>query len=834
MTDRPDQPDHAVWDKERFAPRTFAWVESAYDPLVLLDLDLRVEYANPAFGRFVGRPVVDCIGLPWVDLCDLAGRDAVDQIRRAGEVRARIDGEHRTRDGSRSIVIGARPDHDDAGRLIGYVVALRDYTEQRRAEANLRRRETDFRTLAESSPDIILRYGLDGLTTYGNRQVERELGVDPAVLIGRRPGAGGALHADQVAEFQALVDAALTDGRAGSIELRVRGASGDWLVHNVLVSPELDDDGTVRGALAIGRDVTEQVRARREVADKERDYRRLAENSLDHIVRWAVDGTILYANPAFAEIHRATVAEIVGTLAPWAGARRRSEFADAVRGVIADGIPTTVELHLNDTITVGGQVHEVRLVPERDDTGAVVSVLGVGRDVTGVVRHREELERLARTDVLTGIHNRQVLYDQVPGLLEAARVTGRYVGLMLLDLDGFKHVNDRLGHRAGDQLLRAVTERLRVCVRDDDLLVRLGGDEFVVVSTVRARADIDALADRVRIALGEVSTVDDRRFSRIDASVGVVLFPDDGATVDDLLAHADMAMYQAKRNGRGRVEHFRSELSAALDRRRSIERALVEGDIERSFDLYLQPVYTLGGTPRIVAAEALARWMHPELGAVSPNEFIPIAEECGRIVQLGRWALRRAAELAVVCERAAGRPILIGVNVSTLQFALDDVAAVALDAAETAGCPPTSLGIEITESLLLDDSAAVHGTLGRLRTAGIGVAIDDFGMGYSALHYLARFPVDHLKIDRSFVQGIGTSDRRTELVRAFVALARALDLAPIAEGIETREQLDFLRELGCGMGQGFLFSRPLPVHEFTARLAGDALLPASLRAATTR
>jgi EAL domain-containing protein (putative c-di-GMP-specific phosphodiesterase class I) len=312
------------------------------------------------------------------------------------------------------------------------------------------------------------------------------------------------------------------------------------------------------------------------------------------------------------------------------------------------------------------------------------------------------------------------------------------------------------------------------------------------------------------------------------------MYPEDAATVHDLLAHADMAMYQAKRNGRGRVEHFRSELSAAMERRRSIERALVDGDIEDSFELHLQPVYSLGATPRVVGAEALARWSHPELGVVAPSEFIPIAEECGRIVQLGRWALRRAAELAVVCEQAAGRPIRIAVNVSTLQFALDDVAAVALAAADTAGCAATSLGIEITESLLLDDSAAVHGTLGRLRAAGIGVAIDDFGMGYSALHYLARFPVDQLKIDRSFVQGIGTSDRRTELVRAFVALARALDLAPIAEGVETAEQLEFLRELGCTMGQGYLFSRPVPVHELFPQLVGDSPLPAALRTAGAR
>jgi diguanylate cyclase (GGDEF)-like protein len=491
----------------------------------------------------------------------------------------------------------------------------------------------------------------------------------------------------------------------------------------------------------------------------------------------------------------------------------------AVDRVIRFDRGETVETRFNHPVDGSDHVRLVRLVPEHDSDGALVSVLGIGHDITDIVRHRETLERIARTDALTGVANRQLLYERAGDLFVDARARKVGVGLMLLDLDGFKHVNDRLGHRAGDDLLRIVSQRLAGCLRERDLLVRLGGDEFVIaVNGVHERDDLSRLADRVRLSLAEINADGGARFARVDASIGIAMFPHDGASVDVLLARADVAMYEAKRTGRGRVEHFRPELAVGMERRAAIEEALEACDFTAAevpgFEIHLQPVFRLADPPVLVGAEALARWSHPSLGVVAPSEFIPVAEESGRIVQLGRWALQRSAQIAAWCNAGRATPLRVGVNVSTRQFALDDVVVATDEALERSGCDPAWLLLEITESLLLEDSASVRGTLDALRERGVGIAIDDFGMGYSALHYLSRFPVDDLKIDRAFTAGIGQGARRTELVRAFVALADALGLDVIAEGIETAEQVRFLQEIGCGQGQGYLLARPMPLDAF--------------------
>jgi diguanylate cyclase (GGDEF)-like protein/PAS domain S-box-containing protein len=811
--------DHSS-HRDAMAARALAWIESAYDPVVCLDLDLVIRYANPAFGSLVGAEPGRCVGQAFIELAPLrTERDAVvATIRRAGIERFRQDAAYRTDDGVSELLFSARPDMDAADELVGYVVATRDVTAIRAVERALQRSEADFRTLAENSPDSIVRYGPDGRITYSNLR----FGHRREGMIGRRPSESATFDPIEMAEYERLIERALATGEPGSVEVHVPGDGAR--VHNVQIRAERSSDGAIASVLTIGRDITELVLARESIAAKEREFRSLAENASDFIARWGTDGTVLYANPAFASIDGRPADVLIGSRSKWVDDPSYHEFGTVIRRLIATGRPETIEQHVIDPARgLGERVHEVRLVPEYDQLGRLVSVLGLGRDVTDVVRHRVELERLARTDMLTGIANRQVLYDQGPALLERSLADGRRVGMMLLDLDGFKHVNDRFGHRAGDELLRVVGARLRGCIRDADLLVRLGGDEFViVVPDLADPAQMDDLVDRVRLSLTEMSALDGLRVARVDASIGVVLHPDDGTTVDVLLANADMAMYQAKRNGRGRVEYFRSALISALERRRTIEQSLLDCRFAADFELHLQPVFALDGSDTIVGAEALARWDHPELGPIPPAEFIPVAEECGRIVELGRWALLRAAELAVRYNRGRATPLRIAVNVSTRQFALDDVAAAVAAAVRATGCRPTWLTIEITESLLLEDSTSVQRALDAVRSTGVTVAIDDFGMGYSALHYLARFPVDHLKIDRSFVAGIGADDRRTELVRAFMALAQALGLSPIAEGIETVEQLAFLRSVGCRNGQGYLLARPAPPDDFERLLAGGS------------
>ena len=399
--------------------------------------------------------------------------------------------------------------------------------------------------------------------------------------------------------------------------------------------------------------------------------------------------------------------------------------------------------------------------------------------------------------------------------------------MLLLDLDGFKHINDQYGHRVGDRILQLVGRRLAECVGPDDALVRVGGDEFVIVlGDVAGPTDASLLAHQARLGLTALEHDDDAPYPSIDASVGIAMFPDHGDDVDVLLAHADLALYDAKRSGRGRVEFFRSELRSAMERRSELEQALRTCVPDTEMALHLQPICHIASDPHVWGAEALLRWNHPVLGCVGPDEFIPIAEQSGQIVPIGRWVLRRAAEIAVSLNRERSHPLRIAVNVSTRQFTLDDIADAVGDALRTTGCDPRWLILEITESLMLEDLPLVNGALDALRGLGIAIAIDDFGTGYSALHYLTRLRVDHMKVDKSFVRDADVDRGQQEIVRALVAMAHALGIEVVAEGIETQGQASLLSELGCRLGQGYLLAAPMPVADFEAWLTAA---PTSLR-----
>jgi EAL domain-containing protein (putative c-di-GMP-specific phosphodiesterase class I) len=302
----------------------------------------------------------------------------------------------------------------------------------------------------------------------------------------------------------------------------------------------------------------------------------------------------------------------------------------------------------------------------------------------------------------------------------------------------------------------------------------------------------------------------DERFPPIDACFGIAMSPHDGTEPDTLLAAADLALHAAKQKGRGRVEFYRAELRAAAERRSVLEDALRSTVPDVEMELHLQPICELGSTGSVWGVEALLRWRHPVLGQLSPAEFIPVAEQCGQIVPLGRWVLARAAAIAADLNRDRSNPLRVCVNVSTRQFTLDDVADAVTDALRMSGCDPRWMQLELTESLLLEEIPLVLDAIDRLRALGIGIAIDDFGTGYSALHYLTKLPIDHMKIDKSFLRDVEVDAHQQEIVRALVALASAIGVDVVAEGVETEGQAEFLRAMGCGLGQGFLLAMPMP------------------------
>jgi diguanylate cyclase (GGDEF)-like protein len=427
----------------------------------------------------------------------------------------------------------------------------------------------------------------------------------------------------------------------------------------------------------------------------------------------------------------------------------------------------------------------------------------------------------ATHDAMTGLPNRHLLHDRIEQAIAMAPRHGTKVALLFLDLDGFKHINDSLGHSTGDKLLKSVTSRLTDCVRASDTVSRQGGDEFVVLlAEMNEAADAGVTARRFLQVLGDPHSIDGHEL-QVSVSIGISIFPDDGLDAETLIKAADAAMYRVKESGRNGYQYF----DAAM-RTHSIERQYIEEGLRRAlkndeFELHYQPKIDIG-SGAITGAEALIRWTHPERGTIPPAAFIPVAENCGLIAPLGKWVLRKACEQGRLWMDAGLPPITMAVNVSPLQLGRVDFLETLLGILDETGFDPKYLELEMTEGVLMKRAAATDVTLKTLKTTGLRLAIDDFGTGYCSLSYLTKFPIDTIKIDKSFVREISTAPAETAIVTAVISMAHSLNLVVVAEGVETREEFEFLANLGCDEAQGYYFSRPVPAASFTALLEGTS------------
>ncbi len=543
-------------------------------------------------------------------------------------------------------------------------------------------------------------------------------------------------------------------------------------------------------------------------------------DSIDHVV-WSISADrreLLYLNPAAERVYGRPVAEFFTDASLWRGIVHADDRRH-VQNRLSE-LPDRKSLTLEYRIVRPDGSHRwledrARLIRGAD--GAALRIDGVASDISERRSQAERMAHQASHDALTGLPNRSLLNDRVVQALAQARRTGRHVAVLFLDLDGFKFVNDTFGHSFGDALLCSVARRLQTAVRDGDTIARLGGDEFVVLLP---ELDQPEAACGIAAKLAECFAAplsQDGRDLHLSASIGISVSPQDGETCESLLKNADAAMYRAKANGRNAVQSYSQEMGEQARQRVELESALRLALARNQLELHYQPQVDRAGR-RIVGVEALLRWHHPELGWIPPARFIPLAEETGLIVPIGEWVLRTACAQAQAWHAGGHRGLSMAVNMSARQFQQQDVPSLVQAVLNDTGLLPQCLELELTESVLMNNTDAAIETMRRLKRLGVQLALDDFGTGYSSLSYLKRFPIDILKIDKSFTFEVATDVAAATITRAIVAMARTLGMTTIAEGVENEEQFELLAELDCDVMQGYLISRPLTAERLSALL----------------
>ncbi|WP_439860832.1 putative bifunctional diguanylate cyclase/phosphodiesterase [Pseudomonas sp. MBLB4136] len=585
----------------------------------------------------------------------------------------------------------------------------------------------------------------------------------------------------------------------------------------------------VSAAVAYGRKIRREMEAYaaeregylEELRESEKQFRQqasLLDKAQDAIVVHGMDQCILYWNKSAERLYGLTRDEALGRSAGELIYQGERTCHAALDGLLENG-------DWSGEVTLGRQdgsnlTLESRATLVRDESGQPHSVLSINTDITRRKTTEQEVNRLAFYDQLTGLANRRLMLDRLQRTLAGSSRSRHTSAVILIDLDNFKTLNDTLGHDRGDRLLQQVAQRLCDCVRESDTVARLGGDEFVVLlesldeAPSEAAVQAKAIGEKILGALN-ISYQLDGYEHHSTPSVGVALFQGQLSTADDIMKRADLAMYRAKSAGRNTMRFFDPEMQAVVTARARLEADLRQGLQKAEFFLHFQP--QLSNEGRILGAEALVRWQHPERGSVSPDEFISLAEETGLILPLGRWVLEVACAQLVAW---AGYPetagLTLAVNVSARQFHHPDFVTEVLAVLQGAGADPRKLKLELTEGLLIEDMESTIAKMVELKERGIGLSLDDFGTGYSSLSYLKSLPLDELKIDQSFVRDVLIDPNDAAIACAIVSLSQSLGLVVIAEGVETEAQRAFLVNHGCRVHQGYLFSRPVPAEQFMA------------------
>ncbi|USR40605.1 EAL domain-containing protein [Ectopseudomonas hydrolytica] len=723
---------------------------------------------------------------------------------------------------------------DERGRVSRLIGVAKDITEQIERNQSLRDSEQRYRLLAESISDVIFSTDSALHLNYVSPSVEPVLGYSVDWVMANSFYSLAA-NPQQLNGLNLLLERIRDSlGERDRLE-RLREELPDQLFvfdclradgHKIPVELRLvlmwDENGRFEGILGVGRDISQQRRA-------EKDLRMAAtvfEHSTAAILVTDPAGYIVQVNKAFSRVSGYSAGQVLDQLPGMLTAdRQQAAHLQYILSQLNQRGSWEGEVWLKRK---GGENFPawVGITAVHDEEGDLVSYVCFFSDISERKASEQRIHRLAYYDALTHLPNRTLFQDRLHSALQHAERHNEWVVLMFLDLDRFKPINDSLGHAAGDRMLKDVAVRLSACVDGDDTVARMGGDEFTLLLQPRATREgalnrAIHVAEQILDSLARPFVLEGREFF-VTASIGIALAPQDGDELSQLMKNADTAMYHAKERGKNNFQFYQADMNASALERLELESDLRHAQEQGQFVLHYQPQFS-GDGRRLTGVEALLRWNHPGRGLVPPTDFIPVLEELGLVVQVGEWVLEEACRQLKTWHDEKIRIPKISVNLSARQFAEGDLSARIAAILERTGVAPACLEVELTESILMRDVASAMQTLGELKRLGLCIAVDDFGTGYSSLNYLKQFPIDVLKIDRSFVDGLPDGEQDAQIARAIIAMAHSLNMMVIAEGVESHAQLEFLREHGCDEVQGYLLGRPMQPRQFSAQFGGAAL-----------
>ncbi len=783
-----------------------------------------IEYVNPRFAEWFGYQPQELVARSLLDLVSVADRSRVAEMldkRERGEmVSAHYEFRALTREGHEFIAeaYGTRIELDGLPAIIG---TLLDVT-QRYKDREAVQAVVDA---VVASPMVMLRRRVQTgwPVQYVSENVERWGYSVDSLLDGPR-WFTTLIHPDDLPQVLAEVERSIHEQRPEFLlEYRIRSGVGSFLWVEDYCRVQRDGSGAPQWLESLLIDIS----ARKLSDEKLRHAAAVFTSAREGVVITDTSPQIIAVNRAFCDITGYEEHEVLGRNPNIVSSGRQSKefYREMWDALLSEGHWQGEVWNRRKSGEVFPQWHSISAV--RDDKGKLTNYVAVFSDISQLKESEAQLERLAHYDPLTALPNRILVQSHLNSAIERARRQHCKVAVLFLDLDGFKRVNDSLGHSVGDELLVLIAGRLRQRIRAEDMFARLGGDEFLLVlEGIGHPEEAAGVAQDLINLLQQPFRVGSGHDLFVGASIGISLFPDDGQEMAELIRCADVAMYQAKESGRNNFKFHTVELTRAAENRQALESRLHRAITAEEFELHYQPQVDVT-SGRLLGFEALVRW-RPESGeGVSPAVFIPLLEETGLILALGDWVLHEACRQAASW-RAAGLPELpVSVNLSPRQFQHLDVVELVQHALQVSGLPGELLELEITEGALMAHNQESQERLAELKALGVQLAVDDFGTGYSSLAYLSRFPIDKLKIDKSFIDGLGQDARADKIVATIIAMGQGLDLLVVAEGVETEVQLALLRGLGCDVVQGYLTGRPLSAAQAQARLRGERVaLPA--------